>query len=251
MKHMQLEREPDLQDTDPLLQDESKDRLEQDDEDRNDVKQHKRYICGMAVKKNATAWNVFAEPLLCFLGISEVFYQLKIMPLLLKSEDHYAIPTSELDAASTTVIVCSCASSLIMAPIITYLYEIAGRRFTILYSLFSTVLLLILMPIVAPSFTMLCIVQALIGVSTTLLFSSPLVSDYVKRESRGQAVAHCLIACMLGFVVSSQILLPLTTIINTTKNFGLSFTLIAMFIFTFSMPLVFMIREPDIKRGRR
>ena len=31
-------------------------------------------------------------PMMVFIAISETFYQMTIMPLLLKSEDHYAIP---------------------------------------------------------------------------------------------------------------------------------------------------------------
>ena len=85
-----------------------------------------------------------------------------------------------------------------MAPFLTYLYEVAGRRLTITYALFSLVLLVMLMPIVAPSFAMLCLLRGVIGISTSLLCSAPLISDYIKKESRGKAVAQNLIAAVLA-----------------------------------------------------
>ena len=78
---------------------------------------------------------------------------------------------------------------IILFPFLTYIYEVLGRRLTICYALFSTVLLVMLMPLVAPNFGLLCAVRALIGTSTSILLGAPLVMDYIKKESRGQAVA--------------------------------------------------------------
>ena len=76
-----------------------------------------------------------------------------------------------------------------MLPFLTYIYEVVGRRLTISYALLSTVLLVILLPLCAPSFVLLCLVRAIIGMSNSLLIGAPLISDYIKKESRGQAVA--------------------------------------------------------------
>ena len=128
-------------------------------------------------------------PLLPFITCTVNFYAMAFMPILLQSQDYYAIPESELGRATSTVIVWSQMLPLICTPFLTYVYETIGRRFPVAYALLTTNLLVFLLPQVAPNFTLLCVLRAIIGLNNTLIVGAPLISDYVKQESRGRAVA--------------------------------------------------------------
>ena len=60
------------------------------------------------------------------------------------------------------------------------MYETIGRRFPVAYALLTTNLLIWMLPQVAPNFTVLCILRAIIGLNNTLIVAAPLISDYVK-----------------------------------------------------------------------
>ena len=59
----------------------------------------------MSVKKDTTIWNVIVMPLLPFITCTVNFYALAFLPLLLESEDYYAINTSELGHHTSLVTV--------------------------------------------------------------------------------------------------------------------------------------------------
>ena len=92
-------------------------------------------------------------PLLPFITCTINFYAMAFLPLLLESEDYYAIKPSQLGKATSTVIIWSQLLPLLATPFLTYVYETIGRRIPVTFALMSTNLLVWLMPKVAPSFT--------------------------------------------------------------------------------------------------
>ena len=133
------------------------------------------------------------------------------LPLLLQSDDHFAIEESELRKATSKVIMCAQMLPLLALPFLTYVYEIIGRRIPLTYSLLCTNFLIFLMPKVAPNFTFLCMLRAVVGFNNTLIVGAPLISDYVKSESRGRAVAGNTLAIGLSQVFATQFLVPVTS----------------------------------------
>ena len=59
----------------------------------------------MAVKKETTCYNLIAMAMLPFITCAVNFYALAFMPLLLQSEDYFAIPESNLGRATAKIIV--------------------------------------------------------------------------------------------------------------------------------------------------
>ena len=70
-----------------------------------------------------------------------------------------------------------------------YIYDIVGRRMTVFFSVALGAISTIFIPYTAPSIVTLICVR--IGIITTLsaLGSHPFVNDYVKKETRGRAIA--------------------------------------------------------------
>ena len=149
-------------------------------------------------------------PMLPFITCTINFYATAFMPLLLASEDYFAIPPSELGRATAVVIIWSQMLPLVLTPFLAYVYEIIGRRIPVTYALLSTNVLIWLMPKVAPNFTLLCGLRAVIGLNNTLIIGAPLISDYVKQESRGRAVAINTLAIGISQVFATQFMVPLT-----------------------------------------
>ena len=67
----QNEHAVEANENEPLLADESSN---QQDDLGAKSKASKRYICGLAVKKNITVWNVMAMPWMVIIGVSEMSY---------------------------------------------------------------------------------------------------------------------------------------------------------------------------------
>jgi len=78
------------------------------------------------------------------------------------------------------------------------MYEGIGRKIPIAFSLLSMNFLIWLMPRVAPNFWLLCALRATVGFSNTLAMSAPLISDYIKKESRARAVTYNTLAIALS-----------------------------------------------------
>lgn len=139
-----------------------------------------RKIFGLVVKRDTTIANVIAMPMLPFITCTINFYSSAFMPLLLASEDYFAIPSSQLGRATATVTIWAQLLPLIMTPFMTYVYEVVGRRVPVTYSLITTNILVWLMPKIAPNFTLLCIIRAILGFNNTLIIGAPLITDYIK-----------------------------------------------------------------------
>ena len=153
-------------------------------------------------------------PLVPFIAATISFYSTTFLPLLLQHVDYFHISQSELGKATSTAIVWSQILPLIFTPFLTYVYEILGRRIPIIYSLFCSNLLFWLIPKVAPNYTLLCLLRAIIGLNNTLLIGAPLISDAIKHESRGKAVAISVMAIGLSMLFGTQFLVPITKNMN-------------------------------------
>ena len=132
------------------------------------------------------------------------------MTFLLQSDRHFFINQEGIGVANSKVLFSACAMSLIFTPATGYLFDLFGRRIPLLIALLGSILLTFLIPHTAPSFPWLCFVRSLIGLCNTILMGSPLIADYVKKESRGRAVALATVGMLVGEVFSVVVLVNLT-----------------------------------------
>lgn len=214
--------------------------------DRKDSQKEKekRIMCGLLVKRDTTWLNIAVMPLLPFVSGTINFYSTTFLPLLLQHDDYFAIQESELGKATAVVIIWAALLPLILTPFLTYLFETVGRRIPVSYALLSSNVLFWVMPKVAPNFTLLCVIRAFIGLNNTILIGAPLISDYIKQESRGKAVALSALFLGLSQVFATQFLIPFTAKMTYDESFGYT----ALILLTLTIPAIFMIREPSPKR---
>ena len=75
--------------------------------------------------------------------------------------------------------------SMITTFLVSYLFEIWGRRITIVLSYILTAGVYFILPYSAPDYGMLMLMRCLIAITMSAPIAHPLIADYVKRSSRG------------------------------------------------------------------
>lgn len=149
-------------------------------------------------------------PMLPFITCTINFYAMAFIPLLLASPDYFDVEKENLGKATAMTLIWAALLPLLLTPFMTFVYEGIGRRIPVAYSLVCTNLLIWMMPKVAPSFYLLCTLRAIVGFNNTLTIAAPLISDYIKKESRGRAVTINTLSIGLSQIFATQFLVPLT-----------------------------------------
>lgn len=129
---------------------------------------------------------------------------------------------------------------------VSYLYELVGRKITIFMSFFLTSILFVILPYTAPNLNNLILVRCLIGVTMAAPLSHPLVPDYVKRSSRGRAIALSGIGFVMGEVFSMGVLFNLTKSMSYKK----AFLIAAGVTMCFAIFLLVAVKDPDLRNIR-
>lgn len=125
------------------------------------------------------------------------------------------------------------------------LYDILGRKFTVLTFTFLQPVLLSLVPYTAPNVYMLGLMKILMGFGFAAQKSNPLIVDYVKKESRGSASALKNLGTIAGEMGSMMVFLKIASFYDN----GTAFQIGALMLYLCSLPLLWMIREPVDRFG--
>lgn len=129
---------------------------------------------------------------------------------------------------------------------VSYLFEIWGRRLTISISYILSAGVYFIFPYSAPNYNILMFFRILIAITMSAPISHPLIADYVKRNSRGKAIALAGVGIVFGEVFSMGILFNFTK----SMNYYDAFAIAAVLIFLFSIFFLFALREPDFETIR-
>lgn len=158
----------------------------------------------------------------------------------------FNIPSDQIGVINSDLTIYSLPCGMFTTFFISYIFEIFGRKMTIFISYFLTALLYLAIPYTAPSIAWLTVIRCLIGVTLAAPFSHPLIPDYVKRTSRGAAVALGGVGMVVGEVLSMGILF------NITKNmsFYSAFLIASSVVLMFSILFLFIIKDPNFETMR-
>lgn len=127
-----------------------------------------------------------------------------------------------------------------------YLFEIVGRKVTIFLSFLLTACLYFLVPYTAPDINLLIAARCMIGVTMAAPLAHPLIADYVKRNSRGKAIALSGLGIVLGEVFSMGVIFNMTK----SMNYFDAFTITAAIIFVFSLFFLYAVEDPKLDEIR-
>ena len=164
------------------------------------------------------------------------------MPTLLQDKDHFNVPFTELGSTAGLLLFWSYLFSTLMAPFVGLIYDILGRYWFILPACFVMAITMGLYPSLAPSFLLLTVIRTLHACLITILFSNPLVIDYVKAGSRGLMLSIVCLGLIFG-----ELLMISTYLLTREMSLQLQYWVPALITGAGSVALIWMIREPTIE----
>lgn len=117
-----------------------------------------------------------------------------------------------------------------------------GRKLTISLSYISTAIIYIILPYTKPYFSLLALMRCLIGVTMAGPISHPLINDYVRKSSRGKAIALNGLGQVFGEVLAMGVLLNL----SKDMTYEASFLMTGIIIFGWSIFFFIFIKNPNL-----
>lgn len=132
--------------------------------------------------------------------------------------------------------------SLITTFFISYSYELLGRKLTISMSYFLTGLIYFVIPYAKPDFWLLAVMRCAIGITMSGPLAHPLINDYIRKNSRGKAIAINGLGGVFGEVMAMGVLLKLSKEMSYEKAFALTGTIILLF----SLYFLLFVKDPNL-----
>ena len=99
-----------------------------------------------------------------------------------------------------------------------------------------------MIPHTKPNFWLLAVMRCLIGVTMAGPIAHPLINDYVRKDSRGKAIAINGLGGVCGEVMAMGVLLRLSKSMSYEEAFALTGTIIIIF----SAYFFLFIKNPDL-----
>lgn len=122
-----------------------------------------------------------------------------------------------------------------------FLYDILGRRMTMLMCFILCSISALCIPLTAPHiYSWLLLAKIVFTMVITPIFCHPLINDYVHLESRGRAIAISHLGLSLGYLFSSAVLFKYTNDLDPL----LSHSTISAWATVSGLILLFLISEP-------
>lgn len=195
---------------------------------------------GISFKQEYGLTQFFALVLISSTTMAVGMYMTAQMTFLLENDFH--ISNQEKGQINSNLVTFSIPFTVFMTAIVSYAFEIIGRKWTLFLSFFMTSLVLIYIPYTSPSLTLLYACRCTIGLTMAAPVAHPLLVDWVEKQSRGKGLALMGIGTLLGNIYAMGILF------NFTKdmNFKSAFLIAGLNIMIVSFVLLFMIKDPDL-----
>ena len=121
-----------------------------------------------------------------------------MLPYLLTDPNYFDIPFSNVGSKSGETLFWAFGSSTLLTPTIGYAYDVIGRYWVIIPSLFAISFFVAILHCSAPHFWLLIIFRSIISFLVNVVNVSPLIIDYVKSSSRGFVMSLTSIGLVVG-----------------------------------------------------
>ena len=166
---------------------------------------------------------------------------------MLEDKTMFNVPSEEGGQIASDLTIFSLPFTMVSTFFVSYIYELVGRKLTIFVSFLTTAMLFVYLPYTAPNLNHLIAVRCGIGVTMSAPLANPLVPDYVKRSSRGRAIALNGIGFVIGEVFSMGVLFNLTK----SMDYRDAFKIASGIILFFSLFFLISVKDPDMNTIRQ
>jgi MFS family permease len=206
-----------------------------------------RRLFGLAVKHGVTRWNLSAiivTPLVIML--IQTYLNAKIVLLL--EDGYFNLPEDNPGEVAGALISFSLPPALIFTMLSGYVYDIVGRRLTIYVSFALASTLIYFVPHMAPNvFPNLMLLRMGIAIAMVPPISSPLIGDYLDKDSIGKGAALVGVGYIIGEILSMGVLFTITKPMTPDNSF-LTVSIICNVI---SLAFLFIVREPLLRKREK
>ena len=141
------------------------------------------------MKKNFSGKNLLAVFYVSFLVINCYTYINVQTIYLLRNPDLFDVNDEIMGRVTSKLMFYATLTSLFSVLIAGYLYDLFGRKTLIMINFICVSGGTFLYPRTAPNIPLLMIIRACIQLFGAANLSHPLIVDYIKKESRGKAIA--------------------------------------------------------------
>jgi MFS family permease len=129
-----------------------------------------------------------------------------------------------------------------------YVYDIIGRRLTLFMSFVISSILLYFIPHTAPVvFPNLLLLRMAIAASLVAPIASPLIGDYLPKESIGKGAALVGVGFIIGEILSMGVLFNVTKEMTPNEAF-LTVAIIGVVV---AFLFLFIVREPLLRKREK
>lgn len=175
---------------------------------------------------------------MCFTNVQTVY--------LLKNPNFFNVSNDRIGRVTSNLMFVATLTALIGVMVAGYLYDLFSRKALITIYFFFLAGLLFLLPRTAPNVPFLVCVRALIQLFGSICLSHPLIMDYVKKESRGKAIALASLGVMSGEVFGMAVLFGYSKQMEANQAFFIT----SIVIFVMAIPFVYIVTDLEIKQKK-
>jgi MFS family permease len=165
---------------------------------------------GIRVKPGITAFNVFSLFLMTFIVTLCSDDTLSLLQPMLQNKDYYNLTREEATAVVSRGGQINTLPGIIMGIASGYIYDIFGRKKTLIISIVSLGVTYFFFPIFAPNTSLFFVNFAMFSIVISPFSVNPLCTDYVRKESRGKTQGLIHMGLALGTVASLAVLVEFT-----------------------------------------
>lgn len=201
---------------------------------------------GVEVKRGYGFWQFLALPVLSTSIVVVVAYVNAQLAYMLEDHNMFDAPADRIGQIVSDLTIYSLPFTMLFTGVTSYVYELIGRRWTIFLSFLSSAGVMIAFPYSSPNMDYLLALRCLLGVTMCAPMAHPLIPDYIKRNSRGKAIAVNGVGFVLGEVFSIGVLFNMTKSMSYYNAFLVAGSVIAFFGFF----LFLVIKDPSRKHMR-
>ena len=203
----------------------------------------KESLFGMKLKFGYSKINLLAIPFVYVVSTVASTFTNTSTIFMLRDEEYFNAPKEQIGKISNDLIFYGYLINMPMTIGFGYIFDLAGRKATLLVAFLLMAFFMCMHPFISPNIYPWLIMDRM-AFSATLCAAacSPLITDYISRDSRGKATAFVVI----GFVVGD--LLCFGVIFNFTKSLDpkLSFLIATGCVVALTLVLFMMMKEPVI-----
>jgi MFS family permease len=130
--------------------------------------------------------------------------------ILLRDPAFFGVQEGEIGRVTNDIIFYSQLMQILFTLAAGYLYDILGRRLTIIFTMLPGAIVVMFIPNVAPSILLLIIIRICSSFGIWTLGCHPFINDYITKETRGRAVAIQSAGFIVGDLFTFVVMLNLT-----------------------------------------